>query len=348
MHGPANGISTCIKGKFAWGHINSEDRLVHPLLRDGDGFREISWDEALDIIEHKFKDVLAKHGPDALAFIASSKCTNEESFLMQKLARAVIGTNNVDNCARYCQNPATRGAAADGGLRRRLRIDLGHRAGGAGLHHRRESRGEPSGAGDAREALAQASRPAADRRRSAQARDGRARRPLLPAQSLDRRRVVMCRFEVHIGSRPGEDGLREQVGEPLRRLQEIAGAVHAGVRGAGHGSSGGHADHGGQRGRGRGRRLHPLRHGRHPALRRFGYGDRALEPVAADRQLHAAGRGRVSAARPQQRAGRERLRLHAQRLLRLPEGRRSRRSREVRGRVGRHPARPRMVSTITA
>jgi formate dehydrogenase major subunit len=108
-HGPANGISTCVKGKFAWGHINSDDRLVKPLLRDGDGFREIEWDEALDIIEQKFKSVKQEHGPDALAFIASSKCTNEESFLMQKLARAVIGTNNVDNCARYCQNPATMG-----------------------------------------------------------------------------------------------------------------------------------------------------------------------------------------------------------------------------------------------
>ena len=109
MHGPANGISTCIKGKFAWGHINSDDRLTKPLLRDGEGFREITWDEALDIIEQKFKSVINEHGPDALAFIASSKCTNEESFLMQKLARAVIGTNNVDNCARYCQNPATMG-----------------------------------------------------------------------------------------------------------------------------------------------------------------------------------------------------------------------------------------------
>jgi formate dehydrogenase major subunit len=107
--GPANGISTCIKGKFAWGHINSDDRLAHPLLRDGDGFREVSWDEALDVIEKKFKEILREHGPDALAFIASSKCTNEESFLMQKLSRAVIGTNNVDNCARYCQNPATMG-----------------------------------------------------------------------------------------------------------------------------------------------------------------------------------------------------------------------------------------------
>ncbi len=108
-HGPANGISTCIKGKFAWGHINSDDRLTKPLLRDGDTFREIAWDEALDIIEKKFKQVKEDHGPDALAFIASSKCTNEESYLMQKLARAVVGTNNVDNCARYCQNPATMG-----------------------------------------------------------------------------------------------------------------------------------------------------------------------------------------------------------------------------------------------
>jgi formate dehydrogenase major subunit len=108
-HGPANGISTCVKGKFAWGHINSDDRLVHPLLRDGDTFREVSWDEALDVIEKKFKQVKQDHGPDALAFIASSKTSNEESYLMQKLSRAVIGTNNVDNCARYCQNPATMG-----------------------------------------------------------------------------------------------------------------------------------------------------------------------------------------------------------------------------------------------
>ena len=108
-HGPANGISTCIKGKFAWGHINSDDRLVKPLLRKGDTFVEVTWEQALDLIEEKFTAIKKQHGPDALAFIASSKCTNEESYLMQKLARAVIGTNNVDNCARYCQNPATKG-----------------------------------------------------------------------------------------------------------------------------------------------------------------------------------------------------------------------------------------------
>jgi formate dehydrogenase major subunit len=108
-HGPANGVSTCIKGKFAWGHINADDRLVSPLLRKGDTFVEISWEEALDLVQQKFTETIQQHGPDALGFIASSKCTNEESFLMQKLSRAVIGTNNVDNCARYCQNPATMG-----------------------------------------------------------------------------------------------------------------------------------------------------------------------------------------------------------------------------------------------
>ena len=108
-HGPANGISTCIKGKFSWGHINSEDRLTTPLIREGDRFRAASWDEALGLVARRFSEIKAKNGPDSLAFISSSKCTNEESYLMQKLARAVIGTNNVDNCSRYCQAPATAG-----------------------------------------------------------------------------------------------------------------------------------------------------------------------------------------------------------------------------------------------
>jgi formate dehydrogenase major subunit len=109
MHGPANGISTCVKGKFAWDFVNSPGRLTSPLLRRGDTFVEVSWDEAMEVMASKFSEVKEEHGPDALAFIASSKCTNEESYLMQKLARAVVGTNNVDNCSRYCQTPATMG-----------------------------------------------------------------------------------------------------------------------------------------------------------------------------------------------------------------------------------------------
>jgi formate dehydrogenase major subunit len=107
--GPANGVSTCVKGKFAWDFVNNKDRLTKPLIREGDRFREAEWDEALDLIARRFGEIKAAHGPDALAFIASSKCTNEEAFLMQKLARAVVGTNNVDNCSRYCQSPATTG-----------------------------------------------------------------------------------------------------------------------------------------------------------------------------------------------------------------------------------------------
>jgi formate dehydrogenase major subunit len=107
--GPTNGVSTCIKGKFAWDFVNSPDRLTKPLIREGDRFREAEWDEALDLVARRFSEIKKLHGPDALAFVASSKCTNEEAYLMQKLARAVIGTNNVDNCSRYCQSPATAG-----------------------------------------------------------------------------------------------------------------------------------------------------------------------------------------------------------------------------------------------
>jgi len=109
-HGPANGISTCVKGKFGWDFVNDPNRLTKPLIRRADGqLHETSWDEALDAIEHAFTRIRQTHGPDALTFISSSKCTNEESYLMQKLARAVVGTNNIDNCSRYCQAPATTG-----------------------------------------------------------------------------------------------------------------------------------------------------------------------------------------------------------------------------------------------
>jgi formate dehydrogenase major subunit len=108
-HGPANGISTCVKGKFGWDFVNSPDRLTTPLIREGDAFRPASWDEALSLIARRLSAIKVTSGSDAIAFIASSKCTNEESYLMQKLARAVVGTNNVDNCSRYCQAPATMG-----------------------------------------------------------------------------------------------------------------------------------------------------------------------------------------------------------------------------------------------
>jgi len=107
--GSSNGISTCVKGKFGWDFVNAQDRLTTPLIREAGKFREASWEEALKLIAEKLGEIKNTHGPDAIGLIASSKCTNEESYLMQKLARAVIGTNNIDNCSRYCQTPATMG-----------------------------------------------------------------------------------------------------------------------------------------------------------------------------------------------------------------------------------------------
>ena len=107
---PANGISTCVKGKFGWDFVNSKERLTAPLIRDkGGALREAGWDEALELVATRLREIHAAHGPDSVAFIGSSKCTNEEAYLTQKLARAVFGTNNVDNCSRYCQAPATQG-----------------------------------------------------------------------------------------------------------------------------------------------------------------------------------------------------------------------------------------------
>ncbi|MDA8343847.1 MAG: formate dehydrogenase subunit alpha [Thermaerobacter sp.] len=109
VEAPANGISTCIKGKFGWDYVNSPDRLREPLIRKDGQFVTATWDEAIDLVARRLREIKEAHGPDALAFIASSKGSNEEAFLTQKLARQVIGTNNVDNDSTYCQDPATYG-----------------------------------------------------------------------------------------------------------------------------------------------------------------------------------------------------------------------------------------------
>lgn len=109
VEAPVNGISTCIKGKFAWDFVNNDKRLTKPLIRENGKFREASWDEALNLVANRLLKDRDTHGPDAIGFIGSSKASNEEAYLTQKIARLIIGTNNVDNSSRYCQNPATKG-----------------------------------------------------------------------------------------------------------------------------------------------------------------------------------------------------------------------------------------------
>jgi formate dehydrogenase major subunit len=109
MRAPANQVSTCVKGKFGWDYVNSPDRLTQPMIRKGDGFQPATWDEALDYTAQRLLAIRREHGDDAIGFISSSKCTNEENYMMQKLARSVMHTHNIDNCSRYCQAPATEG-----------------------------------------------------------------------------------------------------------------------------------------------------------------------------------------------------------------------------------------------
>lgn len=103
--GPANKGSLCAKGRFGYQFIHSPDRLTTPLIRERSGFREASWEEALDLVAARIRGIVARHGADAVGVVASAKATNEENYLLQKLARGAIGTNNVDHCARLCHAP---------------------------------------------------------------------------------------------------------------------------------------------------------------------------------------------------------------------------------------------------
>jgi len=90
----------CVKGRFGFDYVHHPDRLTEPLIKENVNFRQASWDEALDRVASGLKEVKEKHGADAIGVLVSAKCTNEENYLLQKLARAAIGTNNVDHCAR--------------------------------------------------------------------------------------------------------------------------------------------------------------------------------------------------------------------------------------------------------
>jgi formate dehydrogenase major subunit len=105
--GKANRGHSCVKGRFAWGYANHKDRITTPMIRDSidQPWREVSWDEALAHTAARLNAIRARHGARALGGITSSRCTNEETFLVQKLVRAGFGSNNVDTCARVCHSP---------------------------------------------------------------------------------------------------------------------------------------------------------------------------------------------------------------------------------------------------
>ena len=104
-----NAGHTCIKGRYAFGFYDHPDRLKSPLIKRNGKFEEVSWDEAYDFIKKKLNKITKENGPDAVAGISSARCTNEENYVFQKMIRAVIGTNNIDCCARICHSPTAWG-----------------------------------------------------------------------------------------------------------------------------------------------------------------------------------------------------------------------------------------------
>jgi formate dehydrogenase major subunit len=105
--GKANHGHSCVKGRFAWGYATHKDRMLKPMIRKKitDPWQEVSWEEAIGYAASEFRRIQAKHGKDSIGGITSSRCTNEETYLVQKLVRAAFGNNNVDTCARVCHSP---------------------------------------------------------------------------------------------------------------------------------------------------------------------------------------------------------------------------------------------------
>ncbi|MFC3339618.1 formate dehydrogenase subunit alpha [Paracandidimonas soli] len=105
--GKANRGHSCVKGRFAWGYATHKERVLKPMIRNriDEPWREVSWDEALNHAASEFRRIQQAHGRDSIGALTSSRCTNEETWLVQKLVRAAFGTNNVDTCARVCHSP---------------------------------------------------------------------------------------------------------------------------------------------------------------------------------------------------------------------------------------------------
>ena len=106
-NGGANEGHSCVKGRFAWGYATHTDRVLTPLVRGSidEPWREASWEEAIGFAAERIRDIQGRHGIDSVGGITSSRCTNEEVFVVQKMVRAALGTNNVDTCARVCHSP---------------------------------------------------------------------------------------------------------------------------------------------------------------------------------------------------------------------------------------------------
>ncbi len=100
FNSPVNHGNLCVKGRFGYDFIHSKERLTQPLVRRDGVLSPATWDEAMGLVSGRLLEIRDQYGPDSIGFLVSAKCTNEENYLLQKVARGLIGTNNVDHCAR--------------------------------------------------------------------------------------------------------------------------------------------------------------------------------------------------------------------------------------------------------
>jgi formate dehydrogenase major subunit len=106
LDAPVNKGHLCVKGRYAYGFVSAADRVTQPMIRDDATWRRASWNEARAFVAGRLGDVISRHGPDSIGVLGSARGTNEDAYVAQKFARAVVGTNNVDCCARVCHTPS--------------------------------------------------------------------------------------------------------------------------------------------------------------------------------------------------------------------------------------------------
>ena len=109
LDAPVNKGHLCVKGRYGWEFVHAPDRVTEPMIRRGDTWQKVPWDDAIEFVAERLQRIVGEHGPDAVGILGSARATNEENYVAQKFARVVIGTNNVDCCARVCHAPTAAG-----------------------------------------------------------------------------------------------------------------------------------------------------------------------------------------------------------------------------------------------
>ena len=300
-----------MKGRFAWGYATHKDRITKPMIRKKitDPWQEVSWDEAFGYAASEFKRLQQQYGRGSVGAISSSRCTNEETYLMQKLVRAAFGNNNIDTCARVCHSPTGFGLKShDGRIGRHAGLRLGMQSDVIMIIGANPTDGHPVFASQMKRRLREGAKLIiADPRRI-----DLVRSPHVEAQYhlklMPGTNVALINALAHVvvteGLADDEFALarcevdsyeqwKEFVGRPEHSpeaTEEITGVPAADVRASARlyatGGNGGDL-------------LRPRRHRAQPG---FDHGRRHREPGHGDRQPRSGGSGRKPAPRPEQRA----------------------------------------------